>query len=709
VAAATNATISAAAGGTTRSATLAIGAAAPGPRTFGYATLAGFAYAAHNWPLADNEQVQPASLSEPGTLTSLRTYFYSTSRGAGSATRVRGIIYADAGGVPGRLIAVTPEVTNIVAGAWRELPLTTPVALTPGAYWIGIWGDSSQDAVSIDAHNLYKPVTYSTTGAAQDPWIQNGDPGWDGLVHRPICGVYTPSGSTPPAVALSSVTITPTAVVGGASATGTVTLTGAAPSGGLVVSLLDDSGSVTAPASVTVAAGSTAATFSISTSPVTVAATATLSASQGGVTRTASLSLLPPSLASIVLSPVTVVGGSTSTGTVTLNGAAPAGGSPVALTSSNTAAATVPATVTVPAGATSATFTVTTVAVATSTPVTISGASGGATQTAALTVGIPPSPVLTLSPVALTFRATVAGSNPAAQSITVSNTGGGALAAPAAAVSYGTGSGWLTVTVTGAAAPYTITVTPSITGLPVGTYTASIGVTSAGATGSPATAPVTLTVSAANVTPTVHAGFPISAVADNSSAATIVSPSFTPPAGTQLFALVMAGRATRNISAVAGGGLTWTRSVHSATADGAAAIFTAVTGASPLTMTATATLDVANPRSIVVYAFDGAATTAGASAAFNTLRGTLAVAVTPQASSSVILCAAANAASSTAFTVRSGSAADYRRSLTRNGNSHMACRSTGAVTLGQAYTVGSSAPTTADGNIVAIEVRSSSP
>jgi hypothetical protein len=697
------------AGGTTRSATLAVGAAAAGPRTFGYATLAGFAYSAHNWPLANNEQVQPATLSEAGTLTALRTYFYSTSRGAGSATRVRGIIYEDAGGVPGRLVAVTPEVTNIVAGAWRELPLTTPVALAPGTYWIGIWGDSDQDAVSIDAHNLYKPVTYSTTGAAQNPWIQNGDPGWDGLVHRPICGVYTPGSSTPPSAALSSVTIAPPAVVGGAGATATVTLTGAAPAGGLVVSLLDDSGSVTAPSSVSIPAGSTSGTFSISTSPVAVAATATLSASQGGVTRTASLSLLPPSLAAMALNPVTVVGGSPSTGTVTLNGAAPAGGSSVALSSNSTAAATVPATVTVAAGATTATFTVTTVAVPTSTSVTISSASGGATRTAALTVGVPPSPALTLSPTALTFAATLAGSNPAAQAITVSNTGGGALAAPAVAASYGTGSGWLTVTVTGAAAPYTITVTPSITGLLVGTYTASVGVTSAGATGSPATVPVTLTVNAVNVTPTVHAGFPFSAFADNSSATTIASPSFTPPAGTQLFALVMAGRATRNISAVTGGGLTWTRSVHGATADGAAAIFTAATGASPVAMTATATLDVANPRSIVVYAFDGAATTAGASAAFNTLRGTLAVAVTPQASSSVMLCAAANAASSSAFTVRSGSTADYRRSLTRNGNAHMACRSTGAVTLGQAYTVGSSAPTTADGNIVAIEVRSSSP
>jgi hypothetical protein len=34
----------------------------------------------------------------------------------------------------------------------------------------------------------------------------------------------------------------------------------------------------------------------------------------------------------------------------------------------------------------------------------------------------------------------------------------------------------------------------------------------------------------------------------------------------------------------------------------------------------------------------------------------------------------------------------------------MACHSTGAVTAGQAYTVGSASPTNADGNIVAVEI-----
>src|SRR5439155_9995714 len=65
----------------------------------------------------------------------------------------------------------------------------------------------------------------------------------------------------------------------------------------------------------------------------------------------------PPaaSLSAVSVSPPSVVGPASSTGTVTLTAAAPAGGTLVTLASSN-AAATVPASVTVAAGATSATF-----------------------------------------------------------------------------------------------------------------------------------------------------------------------------------------------------------------------------------------------------------------------------------------------------------------------------------------------------------------
>jgi hypothetical protein len=90
-------------------------------------------------------------------------------------------------------------------------------------------------------------------------------------------------------------------------------------------------------------------------------------------------------LSSIMLNPTSVVGGGSSTGTVTLSGAAPSGGAVVYLSSSASAAA-VPTSVTVAAGATNATFTVSTSVVTASSPVTVTATYAGSSKTAALTV-----------------------------------------------------------------------------------------------------------------------------------------------------------------------------------------------------------------------------------------------------------------------------------------------------------------------------------
>jgi hypothetical protein len=97
------------------------------------------------------------------------------------------------------------------------------------------------------------------------------------------------------------------------------------------------------------------------------------------------LTVNPPALSAVSMNPTSVIGGNSSTGTVTLTGPAPTGGITVTLQSNNSAA-TVPASVSVAASATSATFTVTTVAVTTSTSVTITATYAGVNQTATLTV-----------------------------------------------------------------------------------------------------------------------------------------------------------------------------------------------------------------------------------------------------------------------------------------------------------------------------------
>ena len=194
----------------------------------------------------------------------------------------------------------------------------------------------------------------------------------------------------PPTATLSSVTVSPATVVGGAqSSTGTVTLSAAAPTGGAQVALSSSNTNVArVPASVTVAAGATTATFAISTSAVSASTTLSISGSYAGVTRSASLTVTPPpvTVVSLTLNPQSVVGGvQSSTGTVTLSGPAPAGGAQVAL-SSNNSAAHVPASVTVPAGATSASFTVSTSVVLFSTSATITASYNNTSRSATLSI-----------------------------------------------------------------------------------------------------------------------------------------------------------------------------------------------------------------------------------------------------------------------------------------------------------------------------------
>ena len=121
---------------------------------------------------------------------------------------------------------------------------------------------------------------------------------------------------------------------------GHVTLSSPAPAGGAVVTLSSSNAAVaTVPASVTVLAGATSAGFSVTTMDVSASTIVTLTAAYGGSTRTAILAVdqapVVATLASVSLSPASVVGGTGSTGTVTLSSAAPAGGAVVTLSSSS--------------------------------------------------------------------------------------------------------------------------------------------------------------------------------------------------------------------------------------------------------------------------------------------------------------------------------------------------------------------------------------
>jgi len=158
--------------------------------------------------------------------------------------------------------------------------------------------------------------------------------------------------------------------VGGNSVTGTITLQRAAPAGGIEVTLVsNDTSLARPPAKVTVPEGATGASFSIPTTAVTSSRQVTINtgtaiddyrAPEAWLTLVPAGSPAPaPALATVSV-PASVLGGHTTTGTVTLTGAAPAGGASVWLNGSMEGQVITPSGgVTVPAGSTSASFTIT--------------------------------------------------------------------------------------------------------------------------------------------------------------------------------------------------------------------------------------------------------------------------------------------------------------------------------------------------------------
>jgi len=179
----------------------------------------------------------------------------------------------------------------------------------------------------------------------------------------------------------ASLSLNPPSLAGGTPSTATVTLSSPAPSGGVTFTLNSKNSNATVPSSVTVPYGSSSTTFTVTTTSVSTAATATLTATSGSTSLTAALQINPLTVAAVSVSPASVDGGSSSTGTVTLNGQAPSGGTVVILSSSSSNA-TVPSSVTIAAGSTSAIFTVSTSSVSTNTYGTITGTLSGSSLSA---------------------------------------------------------------------------------------------------------------------------------------------------------------------------------------------------------------------------------------------------------------------------------------------------------------------------------------
>jgi hypothetical protein len=114
-------------------------------------------------------------------------------------------------------------------------------------------------------------------------------------------------------------------------------------------------------------------------------------------------------------------------------------------------------------------------------------------------------PVLSVSPSSLVFTAVQNGVNPSPATLTVSNTGSGTLNFTDKADQT-----WLSGAPASGSAPppQQVQVSTSLAGLPAGSYTGNVTITAAGASGSPATVPVTFNVTAQMPPPPTGSDWP---------------------------------------------------------------------------------------------------------------------------------------------------------------------------------------------------------
>jgi hypothetical protein len=194
------------------------------------------------------------------------------------------------------------------------------------------------------------------------------------------------------AAIISTVTLTPSTVVGGSTQGVRVQVTlsqPAAPEGATVSLSSDNPGVVNLPPSLLIPSGGTGGFADFTTASVSTPTQVTVRATYGGSTQSAVLNVTPPAasgptLTSITLNPTAVTGGASAQGTVTLS--APASTATVVNLSTNSALAGVPASVTIASGSSSASFSVSTTSVTSPASVTISAVSGGVTRSATLTI-----------------------------------------------------------------------------------------------------------------------------------------------------------------------------------------------------------------------------------------------------------------------------------------------------------------------------------
>jgi len=184
---------------------------------------------------------------------------------------------------------------------------------------------------------------------------------------------------------VKSILATPASVLGGKPVAFTVILSGVAPASGTSLTIASTSGALVVPGTVKVAAGKSTGTFVGTSSVVSSVTECKVRVTAANETSETVVLVRPTVVKSVVIAPISIVGGANGTVTITLTEAAPIGGLSVTLESSS-AKFPVPAAVSIPAGKTSGVVTVLTSATSSTENVVVTSNLGGAATSGTVTV-----------------------------------------------------------------------------------------------------------------------------------------------------------------------------------------------------------------------------------------------------------------------------------------------------------------------------------
>ncbi len=353
---------------------------------------------------SDASAVVPASVVMPAGVTSV-TFAVTTK--AVTATRTTTITASGSGlGSVSADLLINPIIVDSLTFAKSTLTggdsttATVSINVTAPTGGAKVLLTSSNAVATVPANVTIPAGTKSTTFA-----ITTTNPATDQTC--PIKAAYGSGSKTTnlavKAESILSLSVAPDHFPTGAAATATghIDFAAAAPTGGLVITLTSDNAAVVVPATATLAEGLAGLNFDVTVKAVSVAATVNIKASWTTFSKSTTVTIAPISVSSITLDPTKVVGGGTSTGTVTITDPAQTGGFTVTLASADAVTAAPPTTVKVAQGAKTATFVIKTKAVGADAPIVITATAGGKSATATLTVLAPVLTAFTLDQTAI--------------------------------------------------------------------------------------------------------------------------------------------------------------------------------------------------------------------------------------------------------------------------------------------------------------------